>query len=196
MYGYRAQPINYVLASVVITSVTADQGAPNTAVNRWPFYLSDGATAQGTQTNPLFGRLSDGTNPIGTNGNPLAAGQELYNGATGLWTPTPACTSHAPITVTGAGTSVIVAASGATQIRVCHVSLALTGASNITLMQGTGAACAGGSTANLTGAYQNILGLALDFEGRSLVTLSASQGMCIVNSAAVNGGGFVTYSQY
>ena len=177
MYGYRAQPINYVLASVVITSVTADQGAPNTAVNRWPVYLSDGS------------------NPQGTTSNPLVTGEEYYNGATGLWTPVPACTSHAPITLAGAGTTQIVALSGTTQIRVCHLSLSLTGASNITLVQGTGASC-GTGTAGITGAYQNILGLALDFEGKSLVTGTAGNALCVTNSAAVTGGGFITYAQY
>ncbi len=229
-YGYRQTPVATVVFGPGAT-VTADQGAPNTAGNRWPVYLSDGANpwglvanpfftrlsdgaaAQGTQTNPLFGRLSDGanpfgtqtnplfsrltdgTNPFGTNTNPIASGQEYYNGATAVWTPVPACTSRAVITLAGAGTAEIVALSGAMQIRVCHLSLALSGASNITVVQGTGVNCATGPT-NVTGAYQNILGLALDFEGRSLVALGAGQALCITNSAAVTGGGFLTYSQY
>lgn len=211
-YGYRQTPVATIIFPGAVT-VTADQGEPNVPAKRWPFYLSDGANpqgvvanplftrlsdganAQGTQANPLFSRLSDGTNPIGTNTNPLAAGQELYLGATGIWTPAPACTSRATITLAGAGTTEIVAASGALQIRVCHLSLSLTGATNITLVQGTGANCVTGP-ADVTGAYQNILGLALDLDGRSLVTLAASQALCITNSAAVNGGGFITYTQY
>ena len=176
-FGWRSGPTPYVIATVAIAAVTAEQGAPNTAVNRWPVYLSDG------------------TNPQGTTGNPLATGEEYYNGATGLWTPVPACTSHAAITLAGAGTTQIVALSGATQIRVCHLSLGMNGATNITLVQGTGANC-GTGTAGITGAYQNILGLALDFEGRSLVTGTAGNALCVTNSAAVTGGGFVTYAQY
>jgi len=231
MYGYRAQPVNYVLATVTIAAITANQGTANTAVNRWPVYLSDGANAQGvvgnpffnrlsdgaaaqgvvanplfsrlsdganaqgTQTNPLFGRLSDGTNPFGTNANPISAGQELYNGPSGIYTPLPACLSRAAITLAGAGTTEIIALSGALQIRICHLSLGLSGATNITVVQGTGANCATGP-ADITGAYQNILGLALDFEGRSIVTAGAGQAVCITNSAAVTGGGFVTYTQY
>jgi hypothetical protein len=213
MYGYRAQPVNYVLATVTIAAITANQGAANTAVNRWPVYLSDGANAQGvvgnpffsrlsdgaatqgTQTNPLFARLSDGTNPFGTNANPISAGQELYNGPTGIYTPLPACLSRAAITLAGAGTTEIIALSGALSIRICHLSLGLSGATNITIVQGTGANCVTGP-ADITGAYQNILGLALDFEGRSIVTAAAGQAVCITNSAAVTGGGFVTYTQY
>lgn len=193
-YGYRQTPVATVMIGGAPV-VTANQGAPNTDANRWPVRLSDGAATVGTQTNPLFSRLSDGANPFGTTANPLSAGQELYNGTTGLWTPTPACTSRAAITIAGAGTAEIVALSGATQIRVCHLSLGMAGATNVTLVQGTGANCAVGQ-ANVTGAYLNILGLALDFEGRSLVTLTAGNALCITNSAAVAGGGFVTYSQY
>lgn len=53
-YGYRGQPINYVLATVAIGAVTANQGTANTAGNRWPVYLSDGTNPQGALTNPLY----------------------------------------------------------------------------------------------------------------------------------------------
>ena len=175
-FGWRSSPTAYAILSGLST-VTANQGTAAAVGGRWPVYLSDGA------------------NPVGTNANPIAAGQELYNGATGLWTPTPACTSHAAITIAGAGTTQIVALSGATQIRVCHFSLGMAGATNITLVQGTGANCATGP-ADITGAYQSILDLALDFEGRSIVTAGAGQALCVTNSAAVAGGGFVTYSRY
>jgi hypothetical protein len=40
--GYRAQPIDYVLATVSIGAITANQGTPAVDVNRWPIYLSNG----------------------------------------------------------------------------------------------------------------------------------------------------------
>jgi hypothetical protein len=195
MYGYRAQPINYVLATVSIGAITANQGTANTAVNRWPVYLSDGALPIGTLSSPIYSRLSDGALPLGSQANPLYVAPELYNGPLGLHTQTPACLSRAAITLAGAGTTQIIALSGALQIRICHLSLGLSGATNITIVQGTGVNCVTGP-ADITGAYQNILGLALDFEGRSIVTAGAGQAVCITNSAAVTGGGFVTYTQY
>ncbi len=211
-YGYRQTPVATVILPPAIT-VTADQGAAAAAAGRWPMYLSDGAAAQGvvanplfarlsdgaaaqgTQANPLFNRLSDGVNPFGTTANPLAAGQELYDGAGATWTPTPACTESAAVTVAGAGTLEIVALAAGDSIRVCHFSIGYSGATNATLVYGTGANCGVGTT-GLTGAYTNILGLALDFEGRSLVTVPVANALCLTTSAAVTGGGFVTYSHY
>ena len=176
-YGYRQTPVPTVILSGLST-VTANQGLPAVQANRWPVFLSDGAAA------------------VGTNANPIAAGQELYNGVTGLWTPTPACLQRAAITIAGAGTVEIVPLGAGTTVRICHLSLAMGGATNITLVEGTGANCAG-APANISGAYTNILGLALDFEGRSIVTTTAaSQAVCVTNSAAVAGGGFVTYTRY
>jgi hypothetical protein len=193
-YGYRQQPV----ASVIMAPggvVLANQGAPAVQANRWPVFLSDGAAAQGLVANPLFTRLSDGAAAVGTTANPLATGLEYFLGATSTWTPAPACNARAAITIAGAGTTEIIAASGALSTRICHLSLSLTGATNVTLVQGTGANCAV-APANITGAYQNVLGLALDLGDRSLVTAAASQAVCITNSAAVNGGGFVVYSTY
>lgn len=193
-YGYRQQPALSVLIAPGGV-VLANQGAPAVQANRWPVFLSDGAAAQGLVANPLFARLSDGAAAVGTTANPLGTGLEYFLGATSTWTPAPACTQRATITLAGAGTTEIVAAAGVTAIRVCHLSLSLTGATNITLVEGTGANCAAAPT-NVTGAYQNVLGLALDLGDRSLVATAASQALCITNSAAVNGGGFIVYSQY
>lgn len=176
-YGYRQVPVATTLLAPGST-VTANQGLPAVQANRWPVFLSDGVNA------------------VGTNANPIAAGQELYNGVAGTWTPTPACLQRAAITIAGAGTLEIVPLGAGTTVRVCHLSLAMSGATNITLVEGTGANCAG-APANISGAYTNILGLALDFEGRSIVaTSAASQAVCVTNSAAVTGGGFVTYTRY
>jgi len=211
-YGYRQTPVATALL-VPAGAITANQGTPAVQANRWPVFLSDGvnaqglvanplftrlsdgAAAQGVVANPLFARLSDGAAAVGTTANPLAAGTEYYLGATTNWTPAPACDQRATVTLAGAGTTQIIAASGATSVRLCHLSLSLDGASDVTVVQGTGVNCATGP-ANITGAYQNLLGLALDLGDRSLVTAGASQAVCVTLSAAVNGGGFVTYAQY
>lgn len=209
-YGYRQTPVATVILPAAVT-VTADQGAPNTDANRWPVYLSDGAAAQGvvgnpfftrlsdgaaaqgTQTNPLFGRLSDGTNPIGTATNPLAEHPYLWNGT--AWVLQPVCNLSAVITIAGAGTLEIVALTPAQRIRVCHLSVAYSEATNMTVVEGTGVNCAG-APANLTGAYTNILGVALDLGDRSQLQTTAANALCITTSAGVTGGGVVTYAKY
>jgi hypothetical protein len=157
--------------------------------------LSDGAAAQGIIGNPLFARLSDGAAAVGTLANPLSAGTQYLDAAGTGWTPAPACTERAAVTVAGAGTLEIVALAAGDSIRVCHFSIGYSGATNATLVYGTGANCAVGTT-GVTGAYTNILGLALDFEGRSLVTVPVANTLCLTTSAAVTGGGFVAYSRY
>lgn len=193
-YGYRQTPIATVILPAAAV-VTANQGAPAVQANRWPVFLSDGVNAQGVVANPFFTRLSDGANPFGTLANPLSAGLQYLDAAGTGWTPAPACTQSAAVTVAGAGTVEIVPLAAGDSIRVCHFSIGYSGATNATLIYGTGANCAVGP-AGLTGAYTNILGLALDFEGRSLVTVPAANALCLTTSAAVTGGGFVTFSRY
>jgi hypothetical protein len=191
-FGYRSSPTAYTILSGAST-VTANQGTPAVQANRWPVFLSDGAAAQGTQTNPLFGRLSDGTNPLGTATNPLAGSPYLWNGTS--WVVQPVCDQSAAFTIPGAGTVTLVALTALQRIRVCHVSFSVSGATNATFIEGTGAACVTGP-ANLSGAYTNILGLALDLGDRTQFQTTAAYGFCLTISAAVTGGGLVTYGKY
>jgi len=227
-YGYRQTPVATIIFPAGAT-VTANQGTANTAVNRWPFYLSDGANpqgvvanplfgrlsdgaaaqgvvanplfarlsdgaaAQGTQANPLFGRLSDGANPFGTATNPIAESPYLWNGTT--WVVQPVCNQRAVVTIAGAGTTELVPLTAAQSIRVCHVSMSFSGATNLTFVEGTGAACVVG-TAALSGAYTNVLAVALDLGDRTQFQGTAANALCATVSAAVTGGGIVTYAKY
>jgi hypothetical protein len=172
------------VASVIFppgVTVTADQGAPNTDVNRWPFYLSDGAAAQGVVANPLFIQLSDGAAAQGTLTNPLFAA------------PTSVCTSKAAVTLSASGATQVIAASAGKVVKVCHLSLSAETPVNVQVVEGTGANCVTGP-ANITGNYRSVLGMALDF-GISPLTGSASQALCISLGTAVNVGGVITYVQ-
>lgn len=172
-YGYRQTPVATVILPPAVT-VTANQGAPNTDPNRWPFYLSDGVNPQGTATNPL------------------SSSSYLWDGIN--WVVQPACNSRAPITIAGAGTIQLVGGQAALKIRVCHVSMSFSGATDVTLVEGTGINCAG-TPANITGAYTNILGLALDLGDRNLVSSTPAFSICATVSAAVTGGGFIVYTK-
>jgi len=151
-YGYRQTPVATVILPAAIT-VTANQGTANTAVNRWPVYLSDG------------------TNPVDC---PLSAAIEL-----------------APA---GVGNNQIVALTAGQSIRVCTISLASGGATDVGLVQGTGANCAVG-TAAVSGTYRNVLSMALPF-GVQPLRLGVGTALCLSSSAAVNIGGLVTYAKY
>lgn len=117
----------------------------------------------------------------------------LFDGTT--WDRKFYCPSQAAISVSAASSAQIIAASGATSIRVCHISFSQDVSANVTVQSGTGAVCATG-TANLTGAYQNVLGVALDFGPESALTTAASQALCLSFSTSVTAGGIVRYAQF
>lgn len=115
-----------------------------------------------------------------------------------------ACAQSAVIEIAGAGTVQIVAPVSRRIVRICHLSLAFDGATNIQIIRGTGATC-GTGTANMTGNYRNLTSLTLDFgnkaalrtpNGNSLAPPADGDGVCIVTSGAVNGGGVVTFAQF
>jgi len=193
-YGYRQTPVATVILPPAVT-VTANQGTPAVQGNRWPVFLSDGVNAQGSVANPFFTRLSDGAAAQGTATNPLYGAVAYFTGEVPAWVTAPGCTLRGFFNIGGAGTSEIVPLAAGQVTRICHVSVAMSGATNLTLVEGTGANCAVGTTA-MTGAYTNVLGLALDLDGRSIVNATGGNAVCIVNSAAVTGGGIVVYAQY
>jgi hypothetical protein len=101
------------------------------------------------------------------------------------------CPLRAVLTVAGPATTQIVALAAGQSIRVCHISMSLTGPSAVTLMQAPAAACAG--AAGISGAYPNVTAMALDFS-LSPLTLTAANALCVNVAAAVNAGGLVTYA--
>lgn len=115
-----------------------------------------------------------------------------FNGAT--WDRDFVCPLSAPITFSAASGSLqIVGLVAAQIIRVCHISISSSAATNFTLQYGTGANCAVGTTA-LSGAYNNVTTLALDLFGT--LRTPASQELCINSSASITAGGMVTYAQF
>lgn len=105
------------------------------------------------------------------------------------------CDKSTVITVAGAGTLEVAALVASQKIRVCHISVAYSGATNFQIIEGTGAACAG-TPANKSGNYLNVTAVALDFGMNGALRSSAGFALCIVTSAAVTGGGVITYAQY
>lgn len=104
------------------------------------------------------------------------------------------CPNSAAFNFAAAGTAQIVGLIAGQSIRVCHLSMSMSAPTNITLVRGTGANCAVGTTA-LSGIYQNVTAMALDF-GESPLTVTAANALCITQAGAVTTGGTVTFAQY
>jgi hypothetical protein len=104
------------------------------------------------------------------------------------------CGSQALFNLSGSGDTQIIAASGATVIRICHLSLSTVGAEDIKITRGTGANCATG-TADVTGLYKTVTALAFDWGPFSPLVGAASGAICINQSVAQATGGIVIYDQ-
>lgn len=133
----------------------------------------------------------------GPSGTPVASFEPVFpyrfNGST--WDRDFICTNRAAFNLSGAGDTQIIAASGSTIVRICHISMATTPPEDIKITQGTGANCAAG-TADLTGLYKSVTALAFDFTPASALRGSASQAICVNQSAGQTTGGVVIYAQY
>lgn len=120
--------------------------------------------------------------------------QSFFNGST--WDREYSCPNSAPITFSAAsGTLQIVGLTSSQIIRICHVSLSSTVATNITLVYGTGSNCGTGTTP-ISGAYQNVVTLALDFRIGAEPRTAASNAFCITSSVSATVGGMVTYAKF
>ena len=151
------------------------------------------ATANVNIVSPLGQAVMASSIPVVIASNQSAVAEGVLNSAGTVVTPD-YCTLKAPFAYAAASGAVqIVAVSGGTTIRVCHVSFAADAPTNVKLISGTGAACVAGP-ADETGTYQNISAIALDFDTGPLV-ITAAKALCFNSSASVTGGGTVTYSQ-
>lgn len=106
------------------------------------------------------------------------------------------CTQSAAISLSASGNTQVVAASGSSTVRVCHISLAMASTVDVKLVSGTGVNCGTGA-ADVSGVYKSVGSLALDFPSVSGgLRLPAGAALCINLGASVTGGGLVTYAQY
>ena len=103
-------------------------------------------------------------------------------------------TANAPVSLSASGLTQLLPLSGTTQIRLEHISVSFASAVNFQLEYGTGSNCGTGTTA-LSGVYQGILGIALDFDSGTL-TVPAGNALCANLGSAVTGGGVMVYAQY
>ena len=106
-----------------------------------------------------------------------------------------ACTQSRAFNLAGASTTEIIPLVAGQTIRVCHISFSLSAADDVTLVQGTGAACAG-TPANLSGLYDNTTGLNLNFGPGAAIRTTASFAVCVTVAGAATGGGVVSFARF
>lgn len=105
-------------------------------------------------------------------------------------------TASAAITMSSATTTRFITASGSTATYITSFDMIAAGTTNATLVYGTGSNCATGLTA-MTGAYPLTaqVGLGMGDGVGAVLFAPASQDVCVVNSAAVQLSGSLSYAQ-
>ncbi len=108
--------------------------------------------------------------------------------------PLQVCTLSGTFDTSASGNTLLVAASGATQVRLCKFSAIDVGTGNtFQLKQGTGGTCAGGTT-NLGQVYTGVLTVAQDY-GSPLIA-AASNAVCLNLTNATRVVGEFQYAQW
>jgi hypothetical protein len=150
---------------------------------------TQGATTNSPATLPASGTAATGVSLWKAIANSL---NSLLAAAT-----TPLSNSSAPINVSTATTTQLVALSGSTVIYVTSYDVIAAGTGNITFEYGTGTNCGTGTT-SLTGAY-NLTAQAGIAKGAGIGTVlkvPAGNALCVLTSAAVQMSGSVSFQQF
>jgi len=173
-YGWRIPSASANGTGGVASSVNVAQWGGTNAVNG------------GVAGSPGVGGLAaSGTAPAG---NPVLTGS--FDG-TNVQTNF-ICPLSAPIATSTSGNTVIVSGVAAQQVRICNIAVASASPVNIKLQYGHGSACATGAT-DLTGAFQSVSAIALDFTAGGLRG-AVGEDVCLNLSSGVQTSGVVTYT--
>lgn len=188
-YGGAATTLGQkaMAASAPVVLASDQASIPTAATQAGTWTVQPGNTAN---TTPWLATINQGGNSAAVSAaNNLAGDLRAVNGTTSY-----GCGSQASFNLSGSGDTQIIAASGATVIRICHISFSTTAAEDVKVTRGTGANCATG-TADVTGLYKNVSAMALDFGPFAPLTGAASGAICINQSVAQALGGIVMYDQ-
>ena len=180
----------------ITVSVAGSPGEINATLNGWREDQASigggggGSGCPGTTGTPcvVVGPTASGAAP--TDSPVQIAG---LDGAGNIITPTYA-TLPVAISLTSSGLTQLIAGSSGKQIRIEHISVSFASAVNFQLEYGTGSSC-GTSTTALTGVYQSVVGIALDFDSGTL-NVPSGNSLCANLGSSVTGGGLSVYAQY
>ena len=184
-----------ILVGVNPNTTTTQAYTQFTGANPWVRVRLDSVTGSGKVSGAAYGwRIPSANNATPSGGTSNVNISQVGGVAVVSGVPIiPICTSQAAFNLSGSGDTKIITGVAAQQIHVCHISFSTNAAEDIKLTSGTGTNC-GTSTADVTGLYKSVTGLALDTLG--VLTAPASTDLCINQSAIQPLGGIVLYSVF
>ena len=139
---------------------------------------------------PVEGTAATGSAPVGP---PVYSGN-IDGGGNVI--PAQSCTKKVVISESSSGNTQIIALSGSTVIRLCHVDLTMASGLNWNFTYGTGSNCGTGTTA-LSGVHQNVTGDAQDYGPNSPLIAPAGNAVCLnLSAGSILTTGTVIYAQY
>lgn len=125
----------------------------------------------------------------------VTAQNQLFDGNASAWFNQYGCTESAAFDIT-AGTTEIVPLAAGEQIRVCKIVISWDATIDLAYVHGTGVNCATGTTA-LTGTIQDITAIADDLaNSQAALIVPASNALCVTQTGAANGGGYVVFARF
>lgn len=123
---------------------------------------------------------------------PLGVANWNFRGAS--WDKSFVCANQATLTITDATRTQLIALSGLTTIRVCHIHVTTTAPETITISRGTGSACGTGTA--VIDSYLATQSLAMDFQPTAALRTAAGDALCVTQSAVQNLVVTVVYAQF
>jgi hypothetical protein len=118
--------------------------------------------------------------------------QFAFNG-TG-WDRQFVCSNQVFVNLAASGNTQVIAASGSTAVRICHMHLSTTAPETLQITTGTGANCVAGNA--VIDAYQSTSAFTFDGGPSAALRGAASQAVCVNASAATTLTGVIIYAQF
>lgn len=161
-------------------------------------------------TNANVGNNANGVSPSATAGSPVVNYSYGYNAVGNVWDRPVldpcerVAQTYAPISITTATTTQIVAASASNKTYICSLFLTSAAADNVGIVEGTGGTCGtgtagviGGTTAANGPNFAANGGVFLQAGGKTAVaqTAGTNVGLCLITSAATPLAGGIRYVQ-
>jgi hypothetical protein len=180
--------------SATIGALTANQSVNVAQINGVTPLMGAGNTGTGSpRVTIATDQAAIATHGHGATGSAVPANAQLAGGRAGAnMISFPVSDTTAPITMSTATTTQMIALSGSTRTWIDNLSIISAGATNVTLVYGTGTNCAT-SPSNLSGAYPLAANTGLVLQR---IVVPAGQALCVTNSAAIQISGHVTYTQF
>ena len=168
-------------------STDGANGIANTGVQKQQIFAFGGTTGQ---VAPLGTALStaDGNNGLRN----LMVAPWQFNGAS--WDRQFVCTNQVFVNLAASGNAQVIAASGSTSVRICHMHLSTTAPETLQITTGTGVNCAVANA--VIDSYQSTSAFTFDGGPSAALRGGASNAVCVNPSANTTLTGVIIYAQF